>query len=32
MPYSADLTGQRFGKLVVEERTEKKKDRYYLWH
>lgn len=31
MPLSNDLTGERFGKLVVIERTNEKKDRYYLW-
>lgn len=31
MPQKIDLTGQRFGKLVVLERTEEKADRYYVW-
>lgn len=32
MPRSYDLTGQRFGKLVITGRTDEKKDRYFLWH
>lgn len=31
MPVQRDLTGQRFGKLTVLERTNEKQDRYYLW-
>lgn len=31
MPRTKDLTGQRFGKLTVLERTEEKQDRYWLW-
>lgn len=31
MPPQSDLTGQRFGKLTVLERTNEKQDRYYLW-
>lgn len=31
MPSKSDLTGQRFGKLAVLERTNEKQDRYYLW-
>lgn len=32
MPHRIDLTGQRFGKLIVLEITNKKQDRYCLWH
>lgn len=31
MPVQRDLTGQRFGKLMVLEKTTEKQDRYYLW-
>lgn len=31
MARGRDLTGQRFGRLVVVEKTEKKQDRYVVW-
>lgn len=31
MARGTDLVGQRFGKLVVVEKTEERKDRYLLW-
>lgn len=31
MPKISQLTGQTFGMLTVEERTDQKEDRYYLW-
>ena len=31
MGRSTDLTGMRFGKLVVVEQTQEKEDRYYTW-
>ena len=31
MRKTADLTGQRFGKLTVIERTDEQQDRYWLW-
>lgn len=31
MPQTNDLTGQRFGNLTVLERTDQKRDRYWIW-
>ena len=31
MPKLSQLTGQTFGLLTVEERTDQREDRYYLW-
>lgn len=31
MPKTVDLTGQKFGKLTVLERTQELQDGYYVW-